>query len=950
MKGTVKRSCRGATLWLVAAVFLLSGAAALAQTATLEGRVVDEKGQPAPGVTLTATKPDTGTVRVLQTASDGTYRFASLPVGTWNLKAELGGYQTVERKGIVLAVATTRRVEVKLSNEVKLSEEVNVTATVPVIQSEPAAGTVVSQVELKTLPLNGRQFANLGALAPGTQLAHNTDPTKPDQLTIALSGGSGRNVNFTVDGGDNTDDTIGGALQNYSVESVDQFNIQTQQYKAEYGRSTGGVLTVVTKSGTNEFHGSVFGFGRNQSLNTRSESEKLAEVDKADYKRYQYGGSFGGPIVRDKAFFFATYEKTKRDTNYIVSTGGIFPELDGNAVPTPFRDDLASAKITINPDPRQLIQIRYGYQKNTGTYGAAPNYTPDALGTIENKYQSFLVSHQWTLPGGAVNELLFQYSTFSNAITAVSKNPALYFPSGVSSGQNFNTPQTTEQTKYQLKEDFSWGREIGGHRHDFKVGFNIIHEPKLGGDFSTGVDAPQYTFAADSLDSPIIHILQFGGHFVNSTPIDEYSVYAQDDWRVSTNLTLNVGLRYDLWRGFDLDQTSNPIWQYLSQQTTYNESYLQDFQGGKGGKLKNDTNNFAPRLGFTYDLHGDQKTILRGGFGIYYDFPYTNATILFPAGAVQSNYGPVYEVTNPDGIRNPDGSFFQLGDPLPPNELPGLSVGAPREIASPTLATPYSRQFSLGVSHMLNSWLGLNVEANVIAYRDIPYRFRFNVTDPETEDPRFPFSQAIRMWYGKGFADYRGLNIGLRARIKDKFTAQAFYTISKADGNVLAGADEFRISDRQYQPGFPRDESVNPLDPGCSACVGPLNTDARHKVTLAATYMAPFDINVSGLFRYRSATPYTLFSGSDGVQAFLQPGVGNVNSARGHSFSQFDLRASKNIPIHGFGAIEAIFEIFNVLNEKNPAGYTAAGTPTLYAGDPFQGEQRLAQIGLRATF
>src|SRR6185295_15833865 len=151
----------------------------------------------------------------------------------------------------------------------------------------PAIGTVVSEQQLENLPLNGRQFANLAILAPGTALSYNSDPTKPGQLTVALSGGSGRNVNFLVDGGDNTDDTIGGALQNFNLESVQEFNIQTQQYKAEYGRSTGGVLTVVTKTGTNEFKGSVWGFYRSNSLNGKTETERLAGADKAEFKQRQ---------------------------------------------------------------------------------------------------------------------------------------------------------------------------------------------------------------------------------------------------------------------------------------------------------------------------------------------------------------------------------------------------------------------------------------------------------------------------------------------------------------------------------------------------------------------------------------------------------------------------------------------------------------------------------------
>lgn len=948
---------RGAAL-AAAVVLLVSVSPALAQSAGggLQGRVVDERGQPVRGATITLTSPATGLSRVQVSGAAGGYRFASVPVGTWDMTVERQGFEPFGQKGLVLNVATTRTVDVTL-RVAGVSEFVTVNAAAPLIQSSPAAGAVVSKTELENLPLNGRQFANLGALAPGTQLAYNSDPTKPDQLTVALNGGIGRNVNYTVDGGDNTDDTIGGALQNYSVEGVEEFNIQTQQYKAEYGRSTGGVMSVVTKTGTNEFHGSVFGYFRNESLNSKTESEKLAGGDKSDYEREQYGVSLGGPIVKDKAHFFATYERTQRDTNYIVNTG-IFANLDGSVVPLPFRDELLTVKATVNIDPRQFLQVRYGYQKNTGKYGAGPLYTPDALGTLKNEYQSFLVGHQWTLPGGSLNEFVFQYSKFDNSIAADSNSPALYFPSGVASGQNFNTPQTTEQVKYQFKNDFSFGKTLGGKQHDFKVGFNYIHEPTLGGDFSTGVDAPRYTFLDDDIDSPIVRIEQNGGRFVNSTPVDQYSVYFQDDWKVTPRVTLNLGLRYDLWTGFDLDQRTNPIWQYLSTQTDYNESYLLDFRNGGGGKLKNDKNNIGPRIGFSWDLRGDQKTYLRGGYGTYYDFPYTNATILFPAGAVQSNYGVIYLNEDAAGIRNGDGSQFRVGDPLPPNQLPGLSVGAPREIASPTLRTPYSRQYSVGISHQLTNAIGLNVEATVIDYRDIPFRFRFNAIDtnpgPNQGNRRFPFADSIRLWYGKGKADYNGLNIGMRAQVSDKLVAQGFYTLSKIDGNVLAGADEFRVSDRQYQPGFPRDQVVNPLDPLCGACIGPLNTDARHKVTLSATYMLPHDFVVAGVLRYRSATPYTRFDGTDvngdGFNTDLAAGVSHVNSARGSDFKQLDLRASKKFRFKGDLGLELVADFFNVLDAKNPASFTSAGQATTYAGDPLQGEQRLAQFGLRFLF
>ncbi len=228
------------------------------------------------------------------------------------------------------------------------------------------------------------------------------------------------------------------------------------------------------------------------------------------------------------------------------------------------------------------------------------------------------------------------------------------------------------------------------------------------------------------------------------------------------------------------------------------------------------------------------------------------------------------------------------------------------------------------------------------------------------------------MWYGKGSAKYNGVNLSGHARLGDKFELQGFYTLSHATGNVLAGADEFRITDAGHQPDLRliRDQSVNPYNPLCSACYGPLDTDARHRVTLSALYRAPWDIGVSGIMRYHSATPYTDWNGldlnGDGYAFDLPAGVSHVNTLRGESFSQFDMRVAKAFKFGGNYGVEVIGEVFNLFNSKNAVGFrgnrfvrdengnvvpnTTFGTPNAFAGDPGLGEQRLAQLGLRLTF
>ncbi|MGD1149057.1 MAG: TonB-dependent receptor [Thermoanaerobaculaceae bacterium] len=948
------RDLRNLVLLGLVAACLLVPAMLLGQASTgaLTGTFTDGTA-PLPGVTVTVTNPATGFTRSTVTDIDGNFRFPALPVGKYTLKAELAGFATVTAEGVEVMVATERKFVVTMKPS-KVAEQVTVTAEVPLVETTPAIGTVVSQNQLESLPLNGRQFANLGVLAPGTMLGYNTDPTKPNQLVVELNGGSGRNVNYLMDGGDNTDDTIGGALQNFNLESVQEFKIQTMQYKAEYGSSSGGVLTVISKTGTNDFHGSAWEFARRKSLNSETESEKLAGSGKADYSRDQYGASLGGPIVNDKVHFFATYEKTKVDQSYIVESGGIAPSLDGQAVPIPSDDNLATAKVTWDVNPQNYLQVRYGYQKNDTKYGFGSTSAPDHLGTVTNKYSSILAGYTAQISSDELNEFVFQYTKFNNAITADSQNELLYYPNGFATGQNFYTPQHTNQVKYQYKDDFSFSKTIGSSTHDFKAGVAFIDEPTLGGDSTWGIPGV-YTMIPGPVGGPtwvVEDITKYGGFSGDSTPTKQYSAYFQDDWKVSPNLTFNLGLRYDYYDALALNQSTSPLWQLLSTQTQYNYKELQPFKNSSG--LKNDPDDWAPRLGFSWDLNGDDKHILRGGVGRFYAFPYTNATILFAASAVQSTYGVAYEVTDPNGIRNPDGTFFQPGQPLPPCPTCSLSTPAPYDVASPNLKPPRSDQVSLGYSWQVSSSLGFTADAVRVWYRDLPYRYKANPIVDAAGDRLFPQFDQFRIFAGDGFADYQGVNLGVHM-LGDKYELQGFYTLSRATGNVLGGADEFRISRGEYQPDYSgpyKDQSIDLYNPTCGGkCVGPLDTDARHRVTLAGSYRLPVGFTVSGMFRYHSGTPYTVLASDQFGNLTLPPGVSHVNSGTGAGFSQLDLRIAKSFSFAKDLGVELYAEMFNVFNEKNPAEYISTGQPTAWAGsDPSQGEWRLVQLGARFSF
>src|SRR6059036_996649 len=371
-------------LFGAALVLLLTCAPAFAQqtTGNITGRVLDQQNAAVPGATVTAKNAATGFSRTDTSDAEGVYRLTGLPVGVYELIAELQGFTTVNKKDIEVNVSQTQAVDFSLK-VASLAETVNVTGATPLIETTSSSvGGIVDPKRIESIPLNGRQFANLAATIPGVGLGFHTDPTKSTQYSPQINGGNGRNLNYLIDGGDNNDDTVGGLLQLFPLEAIQEFNFQTSRYKAEYGRSVGGVMNVVTKSGTNMWSGSAFELLRDKSLNAEAHSERTTldvkgnPVGKQDYRRNQFGGSFGGPIAKDKAHFFVAAERTKADAFQPVNTGGLFPQFDGSFA-TEYIENLITGKMTANLNPAQYLSVRYGRNSNTQPYGTSAISPPN---------------------------------------------------------------------------------------------------------------------------------------------------------------------------------------------------------------------------------------------------------------------------------------------------------------------------------------------------------------------------------------------------------------------------------------------------------------------------------------------------------------------------------------------------------------------------------------------
>ena len=480
---------------------------AAAQSAVISGRILDEHGDAVPGATVTLTNPRTGFTRTNDSDGEGAYRFAGLPAGVYDITASLAGFTTVEQHDAIVDVGAVVHIDFAL-RVAAIKQTVTVLATSPLIQTASAVvGGVVDPRRIEALPLNGRQFANLAATLPGVGIAFHRDPTKGTQYSPQVGGGAGRNVNYLVDGGDNNDDTVGGQLQLFPLESIEEFRFSTASYSAENGRASGGIMNVVTRSGTNRFAGSAFAFFRDDALNVRTTTESRADVPKPDYRRWQYGGSAGGPIRRDKAHFFGAVERVQQDTFQAVDTQGLFPALDG-VFPIAYRETLVTGKTTVNLSAADHAWLRYGANTTSQPAGPGPTVPTESWGDNRNRFYSINASYTRILGTAAVNELTFQYATFLNTITANSTESRQVFPNQVIIGQGLNIPQATEQGKFHLRDDVSLHITGGGGLgHGLKTGFAVAYDPRLG--FPSSIEPPgffSYTHITNDPQGPLSNV------------------------------------------------------------------------------------------------------------------------------------------------------------------------------------------------------------------------------------------------------------------------------------------------------------------------------------------------------------------------------------------------------------------------------------------------------------
>lgn len=777
--------------WMIAVAYFFLSLAAFGQrvTGAIDGRVTDPSGAILPGVEVTVTNESTGQTRTAMTNETGFYNVPLLPSGTYSVQASLPGFRTELRRGIVVEVDRNARVEIQLQVGA-ITEKVEVVADAPLVQIDTSAlGQVIDAQRVAQLPLNGRDFLQLASLTPGVQPNSEGSNLSTQSGSVNVNGAREVFNNFMLDGIDNNDSGPAQLVIVPSVDSIQEFKVQTSNYSAEYGRSAGGLINVSTKSGSNSFHGSVYEFLRNSAMDARNFFDNPAQP-KLAFKRNQFGATLGGPIAQTKTFFFGAYERTVirqpqsatarvppapwRNGDFSSQNAPLIDPLTGVAFPgniipqnrilpigramlglfpspnaSGVNNLISVSKLTVDQDnltgrldhtfsDKDSMFIRYSYwnQPRLEPY-ARSSTTIGGYGVfLLTRTQSLVLSETRVFNPNLVNELRVGYARLKGGLFAESRNRPevkslalpgtrvfdqpnmradfLEVPQVVLAGFNtvaYTGPQIRFDNMYDYIDNVSYTR--GAHK--IKVGFEGRRSHNNFHDASTPNGRYQFdnrytgNAVADLLLGYPSQTMRQVGDMDTYGRTWYLSGFLQDDWRIGNNLTLNLGLRYEYQtNGYTINDRKvtfdtkagviklvgkgDPPADVVPILNQYPGVAIKDGTVPRGGWL-DDRNNFAPRLGFAYDISGDGKTVIRGGGGIFYVNVAQNKTYQ------ATRAFPFYRINNVFASTDPRNPNLLLSNPFPA-EL--LSTGIAGRSVDMHMRTGYMIQQNLNVQRQLD--------------------------------------------------------------------------------------------------------------------------------------------------------------------------------------------------------------------------------------------------------
>ena len=1000
-------------LWIVAALLLVTTTTAFGQaTSTFNGRVLDQGDAVLPGVTVTATHVSTGVTRSTVTNGEGSYSMPGLEPGVYRIETDLSGFAPSVRQNVNLVVNSTLTVDFKLA-VAGLQESLTVTGEAPMIEvTQSKVANTIQTTELQNLPMITRTISGMLELLPGATPVAPLHRTKENSGTVSFAGSLGGNMMATVDGADNRDNHYSGPLLTFTTESLEQFQLASSQFTAVDGRTGGAAVTLITKSGTNLLHGSLFAYERDRKLTAKDYFTKQSGAAKIPFSRQQFGGSIGGPIMRNRMFFFGALEQQLEDAGRAV-TDSQFNQLEAlvramsagqvpsgwvnpkhpRFGPMPGRLRMYSAKANAQLNNAQSLMFRLAGQnegRDAVTFvtmndnGQPDNFNIDAWSAV--------AQHSWVLGSNGLNQITGQMNHLVYLADVVSNitgehytrdfpkvnifAPRLSFPS-VHTGAGGDAGTIANRSVRQIRDDVSLLQ--GNHALKFGVNFNqLYHLGILNGNehFATFAffDDPSVIVTNSNGRYPqgfqtpgIVRLWQqANGGAVNGSgywadtinTVHQFSTWAQDDWRATPRLTFNLGVRYDV----DLNLMDEKNFQLNATRQT-----LEAIGSPYGGYPKTPKKDISPRVGLAYDLSGDGRRVLRGGFGIYFDQYNTAAA----AGDITSQsrrpLNALATLTN-TAIGVGQLATYRFGiDPAPPQPTEGnkLPTGSEGQWINTNMTDPRTYQSHVGYAHTLAANTTLSVDYTHVDGRKEKRQLNINpiISGQRRLAPDFQRAFGSPTYLSNVFllsavnkSRYDALTFMFQRRLP-RATLQAHYTLA---GSYSYGGSTGNRSGsnrpQQWDQPFAKSEW------------GPTGPDERHRFVFTGVFEAPYGMQLSPVVQAASPRAYNLIAGSDlngdgtttgnGADRWINPATGeqvSINAGRGDKTFVFDLRTTKFFGFGGEKKLGIFVEFFNLFNTANfGAEFQGNGRSATFREPtgfiPGIGYPRQVQLGTRFLF